>query len=88
MIIENDKQKIHTTTVFSPFGVGGKLGNGQKTDFIYKKIKIEKNFIEEFNSIADAARSIEGFTQKTKHNKIGECCNNKRISAYNFLWKF
>jgi hypothetical protein len=41
--------------------------------------------INTFNSIADAAKSLEtSATQKTKSSRIGECCNSKRLSAYGF----
>jgi len=53
-----------------------------------QKYDLEDNLIEEFNSIADAARSIEGLVQKTKSNKIGECCGSSRKTIYGFIWKF
>jgi group I intron endonuclease len=53
-----------------------------------QKYDLEENLIEEFNSIADAARSIEGLVQKTKSNKIGECCGGSRKTIYGFIWKF
>jgi hypothetical protein len=48
------------------------------------KYDLENVLLEEFDSIADAARSLEGSTQKTKHNKIGDCCNEKSKSAYGY----
>lgn len=53
-----------------------------------QKYDRENNLLETFESIADAAKSLEGLVQKTKCKRIGECCNNKRKSAYNFIWKF
>lgn len=47
----------------------------------------EKNLIATFNSISDAARSIDEkykSTQKTKSNRIGECCNGKKASIYGY----
>lgn len=52
------------------------------------KYDLEDNLLETFDSIQDAAKSIDGLTQKTKANKIGECCNNKRKTIYGFIWKF
>ena len=49
------------------------------------KYDLEDTLIETFNSIADAARSLEGSTQKTKHNKIGDCCNNRSKSSYGYI---
>ncbi len=48
------------------------------------KYDLENVLLEEFDSIADAARSLEGSTQKTKHSKIGDCCNEKSKSAYGY----
>lgn len=52
------------------------------------KYDLEDNLMETFTSIEDAARSIKDKIQKTKAKKIGECCNEKRISIYGFHWKF
>jgi group I intron endonuclease len=77
----------------------GRIGNSEETRLKMSKAKEEKkkkvgkydlenNLIEKFNSISDAAKSIEGLVQKTKANKIGECCNNTRKTIYSFIWKF
>ena len=51
--------------------------------------KIKGEYIEKFNSISDAAKTIESdATIKTRSNRISEACNGKWISAYNFIWKF
>jgi len=52
-----------------------------------KQYDLENNFITEFESIEEAARSIEGKVQKTVAKKIGECCNGKRATIYGFIWK-
>lgn len=56
------------------------------------KYDLEENLIEVFNSISDAARSILDdqykSNQKTKSNRISECCSQKRKSTFGFIWKF
>lgn len=49
----------------------------------------ENNFIKEWISFYDAADNInlEGSRKSTIKN-IHACCNNKRKSAYNFIWKY
>ena len=50
------------------------------------KFNFEDILLEVFDSIADAARTIETTaTQKTKSSRIGECCNNKRGTAFSFV---
>lgn len=46
--------------------------------------------LQEYNSIADAAKDIKDSTatQKTKSSRIGECCNEKRKSIFGYSWKF
>lgn len=50
------------------------------------KFDLENNLLEEFECIADAARTITSeATQKTKSSRIGECCNNKRKTAFGII---
>ena len=44
---------------------------------------LNMNLLNEFKSLAEAARSING-----NHGNISMCCNNKRKTAYKFIWKF
>lgn len=65
-----------------------KMSNSCKTKKKVYQYDSENNFIQEFNSIADAARSIENdSTLKTKSNRISEVCSGKKEKAYNFIWK-
>lgn len=78
------------------------LGRGEKSEETKQKISdaqsskrkqvekydLENNLIDTFSSIADAAKSIGGLVQKTKSNKIGECCSGERKTIYSFIWKF
>lgn len=41
--------------------------------------------INEYRSIEDAVLSLGGVSSK---GHIGECCNGKRKTAYNYCWKF
>lgn len=60
----------------------------------YKKKKVckynlHRELIGEFNSIADAARSIDSTnTFKTINNRISECCSGKRTTTYEHMWMF
>lgn len=47
------------------------------------------NLIKEWTSFYEAAKyiNIEGNTSSTIKN-IHACCNNKRKTAYNFIWKY
>ena len=50
------------------------------------KFDLENNLLEEFSCIADAARSLStDSTQKTKSNKISECCNEQRKTIYGYI---
>lgn len=50
------------------------------------KFDLENTLLEEFDCIADAARSISSdATQKTKSNKISECCNEQRKTIYGYI---
>ena len=44
---------------------------------------LNMNLINEYKSTAEAARSVGG-----NHGNISMCCNNKRKTAYKFIWKF
>ena len=44
---------------------------------------LNMNLLNEFESLAEAARSING-----SHGNISMCCNNKRKTAYKFIWKY
>lgn len=65
-----------------------------KTPFIFKnkmrsnnkkvlQYDLNGNFIKEFNSIAEAAKSVE----KSYHN-ISACCSGRVKTAYNYKWKY
>lgn len=41
------------------------------------------NIVNEFISMSDAARHLN-----VNHGNISMCCNGKRDTAYNFIWKF
>lgn len=50
------------------------------------KFDLENTLLEEFDCIADAARSISSdAAQKTKSNKISECCNEQRKTIYGYI---
>lgn len=65
-------------------------GSHNKTKKKVEKYDLENNLLDTFNSIEDAARSIEGKVQKTKANKISACCNNYKNckTIYGYIWKF
>jgi group I intron endonuclease len=65
-----------------------KMSASKKNKKQVEKYNLEDNLIDTFNSIEDAAKSLVEGVQKTKANKIGECCNGKRKTIYNFIWKF
>jgi group I intron endonuclease len=68
-----------------------KMSNSHnKTKKKVEKYDLEDNLLETFNSIEDAARSIEGRIQKTKANKISACCNNYTgvKTTYGYVWRF
>ena len=44
---------------------------------------LQNNFIKEWSSATEAGKFLN-----KKNSAISECCNNKRKSAYNFIWKF
>jgi len=53
------------------------------------KYNLHRELIGEFNSIADAARSIDSTnTFKTINNRISECCSGKRTTTYEHMWIF
>lgn len=44
---------------------------------------LNMNLLDEFKSLAEAARSVNG-----NHGNISMCCQNKRKTAYKFIWKY
>ena len=44
---------------------------------------LNMNLLNEFKSLAEAARSIKG-----SHGNISMCCQGKRKIAYKFIWKY
>lgn len=44
---------------------------------------LNMNLLNEFKSLAEAARSING-----NHGNISMCCQEKRKTAYKFIWKY
>ena len=50
---------------------------------------LENNFIRDYISFYEAAEyiNLEGSKKSTIKN-IHACCNNKRKTAYNFIWKY
>lgn len=54
------------------------------------KYDSEDNFIKEYECINDAARDLHESkgTIKTKSNRIGECCHNKRKSFFKYKFSF
>ena len=80
---EETKQKISKA----------KLGKLKSDDYKQKISNIKSkpvlqydlhgNFIKEWPSATKAGESLN-----KKNSAISECCNNKRKSAYNFIWKF
>ena len=44
---------------------------------------LNMNLLNEFKSLAEAARSING-----NHGNISMCCQGKRKTAYKFIWKY
>ena len=64
-----------------------KMSEVRKNKKSVEQYDLELNLINTFDSIADAARSLEGeATLKTKSSRISECINGKWKSAYNFIW--
>lgn len=52
----------------------------------YKKVvkfTKEMKFVERFNSIKEAAKSVNG-----DPSNIGSCCHFRFPSAYGFIWRF
>lgn len=45
------------------------------------------NLLNRFNSIGEAAKSLEG-TFKTNSTRISECCNNKAKTFRSYIWMF
>jgi group I intron endonuclease len=80
---EETKQKISQAKL-------GKLKSDsykQKISIIKSKpilqYDLQNNFIKEWSSATEAGKFLN-----KKNSAISECCNNKRKSAYNFIWKF
>ena len=48
------------------------------------KYSMDDELLEIFNSIADAAKSMN----KKSRSAISQCCNNKQNQAYGYKWKF
>lgn len=48
---------------------------------------MQRNLIKEWDSICYAADSL-GDTTRAKVKNIHSCCNNKRKSAYGFIWRY
>lgn len=44
---------------------------------------LDMNLLNEFKSLAEAARSLDG-----NHGNISMCCQSKRKTAYKFIWKY
>lgn len=44
---------------------------------------LNMNLLNEFKSLAEAARNIKG-----NHGNISMCCQGKRKTAYKFIWKY
>ena len=67
-----------------------KLSDAKKNKKKVAQYDLEENLLNTFNSIEAAAASIDstGATQKTKANRISECCNEKRKTIYGSVWKF
>lgn len=64
-----------------------KLSISNKNRKVIEQYDLEMNLVATFNSIGDAARSIEtDATFKTKSNRISECASSKRRTAYNYIW--
>lgn len=60
---------------------------------IVKQFDLKGNYIAEFYSCGEAARwLIKNNYSAAKHstvvNKITDCCNNRRQTAYGFMWSF
>ena len=64
---------------------------GRKADWMKKRSKpiiqydLNMNKIQEWPSAIDACLSLE---KNPKSSALSECCNNKRKTAYGFIWKF
>ena len=59
----------------------------RQKDSNYRKVlkyDLDGNFIEEFDSMKDAAKSVN----KTHTGNISICCAGKRNKAYGFIWKY
>lgn len=59
----------------------------RQKDSNYRKVlkyDLYGNFIEEFDSMNDAAKSVN----KTNTGNISNCCAGKRNKAYGFIWKY
>lgn len=92
MMSEEARKKISEANTGRIFTEESKAKMSKSRDPFKKKIlkfDREDNYIESFDSIADAARSITtGATLKSISNRISETCQEKRKSAYDFIWKF
>jgi group I intron endonuclease len=79
-ILERDEK----TTALKLKELGFKLDRNKLTKKqVVKCDRITKEEVELFNSITEAANSVDGGKQH-----ISEVCNGSRKSAYGFYWKF
>ena len=62
------------------------LATAEKRQKKVYKYDLDGNFIDEYESLQKAAKSIRGF--KGTHSNISNCCYEKRNKAYGFLWSF
>ena len=88
------EEQLHNLTIrkYDKFTVEHrqKLSNAKKNKKKVAQYDLEENLLNTFNSIEAAAASIDSTeaTQKTKANRISECCNEKRKTIYGSIWKF
>lgn len=86
-IINNLSKGWHSSTNKSE-ETKKKMSNSKKNKKCVLRIG-ENEEVLEFDSIESAAKSIESVAkQKTKANRISECCNGKEKSAYGYVWMF
>lgn len=64
-----------------------KISDSRKNKKEVHQYDLQLNLLNTYQSIADAAKSIESTsTLKTKSNRISECINGKHTTAYNYVW--
>jgi hypothetical protein len=83
---QSDREKGHETMRKNGFfNEWYKKGNASRKRQVVKYDKQTNELIEIFNSVTDAANSIN---RPNSTSKISKCCNNPNISYMGFRWKY